>query len=111
MPVSKINQPIGIFLYTSKSAKNIMIGKKINTWGAKAKRTMTSFLPISKDRRGKCLRCGECCKLPNRCIFLRIGKDKKAVCTIRPFRSLNCRKYPRTKSEHITKKTCGFYFK
>lgn len=88
-----------------------MLFKKKNTWDAKIRRIFTSFLPISKNRGGKCLHCGECCKLPNVCPFLRYKNNKKAYCIIYPIRSLNCRKYPRTESEFITKDMCGYYFK
>jgi len=86
-----------------------MVDKERNTWLAKIKRTFTSVLPVSKNRIGRCISCGECCKLPNVCFFLRYKSDK-AYCAIYPFRPLNCRKYPRVKSEHITKDTCGFRF-
>jgi len=43
-----------------------------NTLGAKIKRTCTSFLPVAKNRKGKCNDCGACCKLPNVCNFLDI---------------------------------------
>lgn len=81
-----------------------------NTWAAKLKRTVTAFLPVDKNRRGKCIRCGACCKLPNRCPFLAYDDQGLAVCKIYPVRPLNCRKYPRTKSEHITADTCGHSF-
>jgi uncharacterized protein len=81
-----------------------------NTWGAKLKRTVTAFLPVSKTRRGQCLRCGACCKLPNVCPGLRFDAQGKAVCKIYPLRSMNCRKYPRTQSEHITESSCGIHF-
>lgn len=80
-----------------------------NTWGAKFKRTLTCVLPVSKNRRGECKNCGECCKLPNKCIFLKY-KDGKSYCSIHSFRPLNCRKYPRTEEEHITKEKCGYWF-
>jgi len=80
-----------------------------NTWGAKLKRTLTSFLPVSADRVGSCLRCGACCSLPNRCPFLRFDKEGFAACLIRPFRPLNCRKYPRDKEEQICH-PCGYSF-
>jgi hypothetical protein len=81
-----------------------------NTWGAKLKRTLTSVLPVSKKRKGECKSCGECCKLPNICAFLKY-KEGKSYCSVYKFRALNCRKYPRTKNELITEKTCGFEFK
>jgi hypothetical protein len=81
-----------------------------NTWAAKIRRTITSVLPVSKTRRGQCLRCGACCKLPNVCPWLRFDSEGKAICKIYPIRPLNCRKYPRTKSEHITTETCGIHF-
>ncbi|MBN2019486.1 MAG: hypothetical protein JW749_04605 [Sedimentisphaerales bacterium] len=81
-----------------------------NTWGAKLKRTFTAFLPVDKSRRGQCNRCGACCKLPNVCPWLRFDAEGKALCLIYPVRPLNCRKYPRTPSEHITTDTCGLRF-
>jgi Fe-S-cluster containining protein len=81
-----------------------------NTWAAKIRRTFTSVLPVAKNRRGKCIRCGACCKLPNVCPWLRYDAQGKAICKIYPIRSLNCRKYPRTESEHITTSSCGHYF-
>jgi Fe-S-cluster containining protein len=77
---------------------------------AKAKRTITSVLPVSERRKGTCINCGACCKLPNICPFLEYRADGKSYCTIYPIRPLNCRKYPRTKSEFITADTCGFRF-
>jgi Fe-S-cluster containining protein len=82
-----------------------------NTWAAKLKRTITALLPVDKTRRGQCLRCGACCKLPNVCPWLRYDAEGKALCKIYPLRSLNCRKYPRTPSEHITTDSCGLRFK
>jgi Fe-S-cluster containining protein len=81
-----------------------------NTWAAKIRRTLTAFLPVDKTRHGQCIRCGACCKLPNICPWLSYDADGKALCKIYPLRSLNCRKYPRTKSEHITPDSCGLHF-
>lgn len=81
-----------------------------NTWTAKLKRTITSVLPVSQDRTGSCVRCGACCKLPNICPFLKYDAKGKTLCSIHRLRPLNCRKYPRTETEHITKETCGFGF-
>jgi len=81
-----------------------------NTWSAKIKRTYTAFLPVSKTRRGQCIRCGACCKLPNVCPWLRFDSAGKSLCIIYPYRPLNCRKYPRTDAEHITKGACGIHF-
>ena len=82
-----------------------------NTWGAKLKRSLTAFLPVSKDRKGKCIGCGSCCKLPVKCIFLRENEDGTCgTCTIYKFRPPTCRKYPRTKDEHITSEKCGYRF-
>ena len=91
------------------SNKN-MADKKKNTWYAKIKRTLCSVLPIAKNRKGKCINCGECCKLPIQCPFLKIRSDGKSYCSIYLIRPLNCRKYPRTKSECITSDKCGFRF-
>jgi Fe-S-cluster containining protein len=81
-----------------------------NTWAAKLKRTLTCVLPVDKKRNGQCKRCGACCKLPNVCLFLRFDEHGLAECSIYPIRPLNCRKYPRTKSELVTSSTCGHTF-
>lgn len=80
-----------------------------NNFLQKIKRTLTSVFPISKLRRGKCVNCGRCCSLPNRCPFLR-GAAGKTYCSIYKIRPLNCRKYPRVSSEHITRGDCGYRF-
>lgn len=87
-----------------------MADDKRNTWGAKLKRTFTSVLPVSKERKGQCVHCGACCRLPNVCPFLKSNGDGRGGCSIYFLRPLNCRKYPRTKSEHITAETCGYSF-
>ena len=81
-----------------------------NNWYAKIYRTLTCLFPVSRGRKVKCINCGECCKLPARCVFLR-EKKGKSYCIIYPVRPLNCRKYPRTEKEHITKSKCGFSFR
>ena len=43
-------------------------------------------------------------------LFRMNGPDGKVFCSIYAIRPLNCRKYPRTKSELITAKTCGHSF-
>lgn len=88
-----------------------MADVKKNTWGSKLKRTLTAVLPVSKKRGGSCIRCGECCKLPNKCFFLRQKDDGSYYCTIHKLRPLNCRKYPRVENEFITKDTCGYSFR
>ena len=89
------------------------IGTKLfskNTWSAKLKRTATSVLPIDKNRKGSCLRCGTCCRLPNRCPFLSTDEQGLCTCKIYWLRPLSCRKYPRTKSELLTADACGYSF-
>ena len=81
-----------------------------NTWSAKLKRTATSILPVDKNRKGNCVRCGACCKLPNTCPFLTFDEHGLSVCKIYRLRPLNCRKYPRTESELLTADTCGYSF-
>jgi hypothetical protein len=87
-----------------------MADEQKNTWGARIKRTLTSVLPVSPQRRGGCVQCGACCRLPNVCPFLKTNGDGHVYCRIYRIRPLNCRKYPRTPSEHITADTCGFRF-
>ena len=87
-----------------------MADEQKNTWSAKFKRTLTCLLPVSDRRRGQCVHCGACCKLPNVCLFLKTNDKGEGYCGVYPIRPLNCRKYPRTEAEHITKDTCGFHF-
>ena len=87
-----------------------MADEQRNTWRAKIRRTLTSLLPVSDRRRGQCVHCGACCKLPNVCPFLKTNGAGQGYCGIYPLRPLNCRKYPRTAAEHITTDTCGFHF-
>lgn len=81
-----------------------------NNYATKIIRTITSVLPVKNGRNGSCKQCGECCKLPNPCVFLDYDGNNKAFCRAYRFRPLNCRKYPRSAREHITLGTCGFYF-
>ena len=83
---------------------------KSNSWPAKIKRTCTSVLPVSKSRKGECSGCGNCCKLPKKCPFLKYDSKGKSYCKIYKVRPLNCRKYPRSSKEFITKDFCGFKF-
>jgi hypothetical protein len=93
------------------TGRHLIMAEKIqNTWPAKAKRTVTAFLPVADNRKGQCVSCGACCKLPTVCPFLKYDSEEKSYCTIYPIRPLNCRKYPRTESELITGDTCGFKF-
>ncbi|MCX6797766.1 MAG: YkgJ family cysteine cluster protein [Candidatus Falkowbacteria bacterium] len=75
----------------------------------KIKRTLGCVFPISRSRRGACNNCGCCCALPKKCPFLKKNGDK-TYCSIYKIRPLNCRKYPRVKSEHLTAADCGYYF-
>ncbi len=81
-----------------------------NTMLAKMKRICTCLLPVSSDRQGQCIHCGACCNLPNRCLFQKSNADGGIYCAIYSLRPPNCRKYPRTASEHITTDTCGYRF-
>jgi hypothetical protein len=76
----------------------------------KLKRFSTSALPIDAGRRGSCNRCGECCKLPFPCPFLRYDADGLSSCAVYHARPPSCRKYPRTVHENVTPETCGYYF-
>jgi Fe-S-cluster containining protein len=87
-----------------------MADKQENTWAAKAKRTITAVLPVSERRKDQCINCGACCKLPNKCLFIKPAEDGKEFCSIYSIRPLNCRKYPRTEPECVTQDTCGFTF-
>jgi len=77
----------------------------------KLKRLATSLLlPVAETRRGDCNRCGECCKLPYPCPFLRYDENGMSSCAVYHFRPPSCRKYPRTAAENLTPEVCGYYF-
>jgi len=76
----------------------------------KFKRLTTSLLPVARNRRGGCNRCGQCCKLPYPCPFLRFDDAGLSRCAVYYFRPPSCRKYPRTASENMTPEVCGYYF-
>lgn len=76
----------------------------------KIKRFATSLLPVAHNRRGDCNRCGQCCKLPYPCPFLRFDNEGFSSCAVYTLRPPSCRKYPRTASENMTPETCGYYF-
>jgi len=46
-----------------------------------------------KRRRGRCARCGVCCRLVHRCPFLLMDHGM-AICTIHALRPANCRIFP-----------------
>lgn len=77
---------------------------------AKLKRFLTSLLPVAEDRRGECNRCGQCCKLPFPCPFLRFDDEGLSSCSVYHVRPPSCRKYPRVAAENLTPQTCGYYF-
>lgn len=81
-----------------------------NNWISRIFRTFTAILPVSRKRSGECVRCGECCKLPNICPALRYDEEGYPRCAIYKIRPLNCRKYPRNSWEHITQENCGYSF-
>ncbi len=76
----------------------------------KLKRLTTSLFPVAHNRRGECNRCGQCCKLPYPCPFLRFDDEGLSSCAVYAVRPPSCRKYPRTASENLTPETCGYYF-
>jgi Fe-S-cluster containining protein len=68
------------------------------------------FFPVAKNRVGRCNGCGDCCKLPNVCPFLKEYADGSTRCKVYFFRPPSCRKYPRAASEFLTAENCGFSF-
>ncbi len=76
----------------------------------KFKRLTTSLLPVDRNRRGACNRCGACCRLPFPCPFLRVDDEGLSSCAVYHLRPASCRKYPRTESENLTPERCGYYF-
>jgi len=82
----------------------------MNSMRAKLKRFLTSLLPVAENRRGECNRCGQCCKLPFPCPFLRFDEEGLSSCAVYFARPPSCRKYPRVAAENLTSQTCGYYF-
>ncbi|MCK5809791.1 MAG: YkgJ family cysteine cluster protein [Cocleimonas sp.] len=77
----------------------------------KLKRTLTVLLPVDKNRAGDCNGCGDCCKLPFRCAFLKDRDDGTSRCSIYSVRPPNCRKFPRNRAQwESVKENCGFNF-
>lgn len=79
----------------------------------KVMRFFTSIaLPVDPNRTGDCRNCGACCKFMVRCPFLKYvdGDAASSRCRIYRLRPLQCRKYPRTRSEQIHQ-PCGYCFK
>jgi len=86
--------------------------KEVDGWIAKLGRTFSSVLPIEQSRIGSCVRCGKCCQLPNKCVFLVSDNEKtdsKTRCSIYHLRPRQCRVYPRTTRESLIK-DCGYRF-
>jgi Fe-S-cluster containining protein len=78
---------------------------------SKLTRTLTSLLPVENHRTGSCNQCGECCRLPFECLFLRTGSDGKSSCAAYRFRPPTCRKFPRTSAQlELVRDVCGFSF-
>ena len=78
----------------------------------KLQRTFTAVLPVEEGRTGSCNGCGDCCKLPVRCTFLKTDANNNHTCGIYRFRPLNCRKFPRSPAQlEAVKENCGFSFK
>ncbi|PWQ93055.1 YkgJ family cysteine cluster protein [Leucothrix pacifica] len=74
-------------------------------------RTITSILPVHKNRTGSCSGCGACCKLPVRCVFLTTDNDGLFRCSIYKYRPPNCRKFPRTPSQlKLVEGECTYTF-
>ena len=77
----------------------------------KLQRTITSLLPVEEGREGQCNGCGDCCKLPNPCTFLKIDSQNNHTCGIYRFRPPNCHKFPRSPAQLETvKENCSFQF-
>ena len=81
-----------------------------NNFTSKLIRTLTSVLPVDKSREGTCNGCGDCCKIPNKCVFLVENEKGEGHCSIYSFRPLVCRKYPRTENENVTPENCSYTF-
>jgi len=77
----------------------------------KFQRTLTSLMPVEEGRSGACNGCGDCCKLPTRCLFLKTDSKGKDSCGIYSIRPPNCRKFPRSPAQLDTvKENCSFSF-
>ena len=77
----------------------------------KLARTLTSVLPVDKSRTGSCNQCGECCKLPFKCSFLKIAEDGSSSCQVYNRKQQAVQNIPRTQSQlEPVIDVCGFSF-
>jgi len=66
-------------------------------------------------RKGHCTRCGACCRLPEKCMFL-VMENGKARCRVYRFRPPNCRIFPiderdlEDRNRVEPRRPCGYYF-
>ena len=56
--------------------------------------------------RGECTRCGDCCRILHRCMFLKEG----AHCSIYSKRPAQCRSFPIDERDLADVPTCAFWF-
>lgn len=86
-----------------------MILSNSSSYLGKVYRFFASFFRVDKKRKGKCIRCGMCC-IKTGCKIIKFDNNGTVCCPIYKCRSLQCRKYPRTKKECFTESTCGYKF-
>ena len=92
---------------------NYSVGRRIRLlWGKARRFYLTHFRPgyvekqISEKRKGECERCGACCKLGLRCLWL----DGDNHCTRYETRPTQCRKFPIDQRDIDEVPQCGHYF-
>jgi hypothetical protein len=90
-------------------------GKVRRFFLAHTRRGRAYIQKMERHRRGECERCGACCRLLHRCLFLRF-EDGLAVCAIHTRRPANCRIFPADtgdladRNQIAPDRPCGFSF-
>jgi Fe-S-cluster containining protein len=67
--------------------------------------------PLLARRQGECRRCGACCKIAFRCVFLKTDEEGKPSCRIYGLRFEQCRLFPLHPEDLIgLEDQCGYSF-
>jgi len=95
--------------------RQLVGGKFRRFWLAHTRQGRQYIRRMEERRAGECARCGACCRLVHRCIFLKMDNGL-AVCTIHKYRPANCRVFPVDLRDLADRNLiapdipCGYYF-
>ncbi len=67
--------------------------------------------PLLARRHGECRRCGACCKIAFRCVFLKTDQEGNSRCRIYGLRFTQCRLFPLRAEDQVgLERQCGYSF-